>query len=61
IQYEFKGDTCNIYINEDIAPYMPFTNEKWVAKRWNGKQNPNEQWFDNAVKFIVDEIRKELK
>lgn len=41
--------TCKIFINEDQAPYMPFTNEPWISPRWNGKKNPNEKWFDKSA------------
>lgn len=46
-------DEIRIYIDEAIAPYMPFTNEPWISPRWNGKKNPNEHWFDNAAEYLV--------
>lgn len=49
VRFEFvDDDTCRIYVDKDIAPYMPFTNEKWISKRWHGKKNPNEKWWDRA-------------
>lgn len=48
--------TFQIYIDERVAPYMKFTNEKWEK----GK-NPNEKWFDKAVKYIANYIAKETK
>lgn len=45
------ADTCVIYVDEDIAPYMKYTNEPW--KRGI---NPNEGWFDNAIKNIAQYI-----
>lgn len=49
-------DTFKIYVDEAIAPYMPYTNEPWVSPRWNGKKNPNEKWFDKAAKIVAQEI-----
>ena len=42
------------------APYMPFTNEVWISPKWNGKKNPNENWWNNAIEFIIDYIAKVL-
>lgn len=50
IRLERTGENeIRIYVDEKIAPYMPFTNEPWLSPRWNGKKNPNEAWFDNAA------------
>lgn len=38
------------------APYAVYTNEKWIANRWNRKKNPNEKWIDKAVIAIVSGI-----
>lgn len=55
IRGEFKDEnTYVIYVDEDIAPYMPYTNEPWLSERWHGKKNPNESWFDKAVEDIVN-------
>lgn len=43
-----------------IAPYMPFTNEKWVSPKWNGKVNPNENWWNEATEYIVNYIALRL-
>lgn len=43
-----------IYIDKKIAPYMPYTNEPWIAERWKGKKNPNEGWFDAAAELIAE-------
>lgn len=45
-----------ISIGAPNAPYAVYTNEVWVAPRWNGKKNPNEHWIDNAVEDVVDMI-----
>lgn len=61
IRYEWINETTfKIYVDESIAPYMPYTNEKWIAARWNGKKNPNEGWFDSACEFIIDLLTQEL-
>ena len=61
INYEFlDADTCVIKVSLDIAPYMPYTNEPWLAKRWNGKKNPNEGWWENAVKKVVEYLAQTL-
>lgn len=43
-----------------IAPYMPFTNEKWISPNWNGKINPNENWWNEAIKMVIHFIAKRL-
>ena len=60
IRYEFLDDnTCKIYVDENIASYMKYTNESWDNFRppLYGKQNPNERWWDNkAVESVVKTI-----
>ncbi len=29
--------------------YMPYTNEKWISPKWNGKKNPNEAWWQQSI------------
>lgn len=61
VTYAFlDNDTFMIKIDLAIAPYMPYTNEPWLAKRWNGKKNPNEGWWENAVKKVVEYIAQAL-
>ena len=50
-----------ISVNESIAPYMPYTNEPWLAERWHGRKNPNEGWFDAAVQLIAETMTDLLK
>ena len=57
---EFRGMTCRAWIDEDIAPYVFYTNEPWTAARWHGKKNPNEGWWDRAVKDFVDKVAEYL-
>lgn len=61
VTYAFlDNDTFMIKIDLAKAPYMPYTNEPWLAKRWNGKKNPNEGWWENAVKKVVEYIAQAL-
>lgn len=40
----------SVTINPDnLAYYAVYTNEKWIADRWNGRKNPNEKWIDSGV------------
>lgn len=62
IRVEFPSpQECRIYVDESIAPYMPFTNEPWVSPKWNGKKNPNEGWWQDAVDYIAETIAEKLK
>lgn len=55
IKLEFTdAKHARIYVSEEIAPYMPYTNEPWLAERLNGKKNPNEGWFDAAAELIAE-------
>ena len=47
---------CKIYVDQKIAPYMPYTNEEWISPRWNGKKNPNEQWWNKIVIVTMNEL-----
>ena len=47
------ANTAILYVDEDIAPYMPYTNEKWEKRP---SRNPNEGWFDEAVQVIIQFI-----
>lgn len=48
--------TCEIYVDENIAPYLPYTNAPWVSAKWKGKKNPNEGWFQKAADYITNYI-----
>jgi hypothetical protein len=49
-----------LYVDESIAPYMPYTNEPWLSERWHGKKNPNEGWFDRLAKEVMELIATRL-
>ena len=62
VNYVWEDEkTFVIYVDEDVAPYMPFTNEPWISPKWNGKQNPNEAWWQDAVKIVVETIQRDYK
>lgn len=62
IKIEFiSPSTCLIYVDESIAPYMPYTTRPWISPRWNGKRNPNEGWWQAAGELIVEYLATELK
>lgn len=54
------GKTCVIYVDEDIAPYMPFTTEPWISKRWNNNKNPNEGWWQEKTKAAITETIRQF-
>lgn len=60
-----EGDTFVIYMDECIAPYVPYTNEPWLSPRWNGKKNPNEGWWrrfcDEFARRFTAELKGEIK
>lgn len=49
-----------IYIDHGIAPYDIYVNEKWVSPKWNGKQNPNEGFWQKVCEFIIDYLHQKL-
>lgn len=62
IKLDYLGaGVFRIYVDESIAPYMPYTNEPWTSPMWKGAKNPNEGWFGNATEVIVGKVAKTLK
>ena len=52
LRFEADNSVIHISVDNDIAPYVPYTNEPWISPKWNGKQNPNEGWWDRfAAEF----------
>ncbi len=49
---KFGNKTAEIYVDQTIAPYVPYTNEEWLSPKWNGKKNPNKGWFEHST-FLV--------
>lgn len=52
---------AEIYIDEKIAPYVPYTNEPWISPKWKGHKNPNEGWFERAAEQIAEMLAKKVK
>ncbi len=68
IRFEMPdASTFRIFVDEKIAPYMPYTNEVWrrkiikmgnflpgeVIERMRTWNNPNEGWFDRAARTAI--------
>lgn len=44
-----------IYIDENVAPYVFFTQEPWEERK-----NPNEGWVEKAHRYLADYIARRL-
>lgn len=61
IKIEYPSpDVCVIYVDESIAPYMPYTTRPWISPRWNGKKNPNEGWWQTAGELLAEYIAQQV-
>ena len=49
-----------IYVDASEAPYMPYTNEPWISPKWNGKKNPNEEWWNKTCVVVMENIARKL-
>ena len=56
ISVSVAEDKIEIYVDPKIAEYMPYTNEPWISPKWNGKNNPNEFWWNDAIVLILHEV-----
>lgn len=62
IRYVFVSPTREeVYIDLDIAPYAPYTNEPWISPRWKGKKNPNEGWFERGFDEAMQKANQIMK
>lgn len=52
---------CTVTIGGADAPYAVYTNEKWIAPRWRGRDNPNEKWIDSGVHTFAILLAQQLK
>lgn len=51
IKYRIEDNRFIIYVDEQIAPYMVYTNEKWINHKG---QNPNESWWNRTIEDIIE-------
>lgn len=58
---ETYGDSATIYVDEEVAPYMPYTTEKWISPKWKGHKNPNEGWFDRSSFVVAEALADNLR
>lgn len=49
--------TYVIYVDEDFAPYMPYTNEPWISRKG---RNPNQGWWERKVVKVANAVREAL-
>jgi hypothetical protein len=49
---------AEIYIDDKIAPYVYYTNERWLSQKWKGHKNPNEGWVLRGANKIALFIAK---
>lgn len=61
LRYKVQGNYIVIYIDTNIAPYVPYTNEPWISDRWHGKQNPNEGWWDKFAQEFIKKFNTKLR
>lgn len=59
--YELQGDQFIVRVDPAIAPYVPYTNEPWIAEKWKGKQNPNEGWWNRFAEEFMRRLATKLK
>lgn len=60
IAYEITQDGFHLFWQDAQAPYLPYTNEPWIAAKWNGKKNPNEGWWNKFCELFMEELAIEL-
>lgn len=54
IKYEKMSDShFRVYVDEEVAPYMCYTNEKWINRVGT---NPNEGWWEDALANFANEL-----
>lgn len=49
-----------VYIDTTVAPYVPYTNEPWLAERWQGAKNPNEGWWEVFAQEFINRFNQKL-
>lgn len=61
LQVSVVGELIDVTVNEDIAPYAPYTNEPWLSDKWNGKPNPNQGWWDKFAEEFAKRLTAKLR
>lgn len=61
LKYEILNGVFHIYMDLEEAPYMPITNEPWIAAKWNGKQNPNEGWWNEWCGLFMNRLATKMR
>lgn len=61
LKYNVEGNYIVVYIDTNIAPYVPYTNEPWISPKWKGKQNPNEGWWDVFANEFAQRLNTRLR
>lgn len=56
-----NANECTVTIGGEDAPYAVYTNERWIAPRWRGRDNPNEKWIDSGVHTFAILLAQQLK
>ena len=49
-----------IYMDTNIAPYVPYTNERWISPKWKGAKNPNENWWEKMGDKFANDLAQAL-
>ena len=61
LQFAVENNVIHIWVDDKaIAPYMPYTTEPWISPKWNGKQNPNEGWWDRFAAEFARRLAEKL-
>lgn len=55
-----ENKTYRLFVDENIAPYVPYTNEPWISERWKGAKNPNEGWFEDFTEWYAKLLAQSL-
>lgn len=58
--YVNAGDDPYAKYERGRAPYVPFVNEPWISPKWNGKQNPNEGYWNNGIERAIKLLARQM-
>lgn len=61
LRYKIEGNVFHVYMDLDIAPYVPYTNEPWTSPVWHGKINPNEGWWNDFADIFVRRLAQKIR